>query len=190
MKQYIRNFEKFVLNEQNKNIITSSEYKKAISELRSILEPVIKQWEGKTVNLYFSEYNKNKLFGNFKIQMVRPKYYAGKEELQPYITINLVRQDNPDNNGSIYAYKSDLQKDSFKVGKRGFDHYAGDHGAPGDVVTNKALAKSILTKWPQIEDFVGKLSNIKNKLKVPDADFTASINKDLGGDDIQASNVA
>ena len=106
MKNYIRNFEKFVINEQS--IITSSEYKKAMNDIHKVWDPIHRQWVGKTVNFYTpTSSSSNDLLGKFRIQDVLLKYTAGKEELQPYVVIQL-------GNGSIYAYESDLQNNSFK----------------------------------------------------------------------------
>jgi len=161
------------------NVITDSEFRAAMTKLANTWNPIRNQYKGKTVNFY--KIGTDELLGNFKIENIIVKYYAGKEELAPYVVVRL----SGEHKGTAYAYEQDLKRNMFKVGKSKLGTYM-----PEAPLMNKELTKSILSKWPAIDRIAGELSNIKEKQRVPDADFTAAIDSELGNDDIQSTNIA
>ena len=166
-----------------KEIITNSEFRAAMTKLANTWNPIRNQYKDKKVNFFDKS---GGLISNFKIENIVVKYYAGKEGLLPYVVLSISDTTNLAMKGIATAYEVDLEINAFEVGKRGL----GGSIPPKFQLINKSLAKSILSKWPAIDRIAGELMNIQNKHRVPDADFTAAIDSELGNDDIQSTNIA
>ena len=184
----------------NDSVITDSDYKAAMWKFILQWNPIKNQYKGKSVNFFKPKYKdtsgrirNNELFGKYKIEDILLSYHAYADRLEPAVKL-ILREDVAVDKitGMLMAEEYDLKKNMFKAGNRGFGKLSGGQYAldPGKSVINNELAKSILSKWPEIKRLSTVLFDIKEKQRVPDADFTAAIDSELGNDDIQSTNIA